>query len=149
MEFAITLSRDEEGRIEVACQDVPAVRAVGEYEADALVNVQRALTTALASCIREHRPIPRPRRAGRLRVAVPVLVQIKLAVYDAMRKDQVSRAELARRLGWHRPQVDRLLNLHHASKLDQVEAALSALGLRIKMTLEPSVTKNQNEAVQR
>jgi antitoxin HicB len=38
-------------------------------------------------------------------------------------------------LGWHLPQVDRLLDLTHASRLDQAEAALASLGhtLEIKV----------------
>ena len=44
-------------------------------------------------------------------------------------------AELARRLGWHMPQVDRLLDLHHASRLDQAEAALNALGRRLEVSV--------------
>src|SRR5688572_10257970 len=128
MEFAITLTRDDEGRIEVACPDVPDARAVGEYEADALVQARQALMDVLAGCIRDRRPIPRPVRAGRRRVSVPILAQIKIGVYEAMRESHVTRAELARRLEWHRPQVDRLLDLGHASKLEQLEAALGVLG---------------------
>src|SRR5262245_40362838 len=105
MEFAITLTRNEEGLVLAACRDVPGAKAVGEYEADALVNAQRAITAVLASCVRERRPIPRPSRGGRIRVAIPVLAQIKLAVYEAMQQGHVTRAELARRLRWHRPQV--------------------------------------------
>jgi antitoxin HicB len=31
-------------------------------------------------------------------------------------------------VGWHPPQVDRLFDLRHASRLDQIEAAARALG---------------------
>jgi antitoxin HicB len=41
------------------------------------------------------------------------------------------KACLARRLRWHLPQVARVLDLRHASKIEQVEAALAALGLRL------------------
>ena len=37
----------------------------------------------------------------------------------------------ARRLRWHLPQVNRVLDPRHASKMEQVEAALAALGLRL------------------
>jgi hypothetical protein len=40
------------------------------------------------------------------------------------------RAELAQRLRWHLPQVNRVLDLRHASQMEQVEAALAALGCR-------------------
>ena len=52
-----------------------------------------------------------------------------------MRTAGVGGAELARRLRWHRPQVDRLLNVHHGSRLDQLEAALSVLGKRMSILL--------------
>jgi antitoxin HicB len=45
-----------------------------------------------------------------------------------MRRSRVGKAELARRLNCHLPQVDRLLDLTHASRLDQLEAAFRALG---------------------
>jgi len=34
------------------------------------------------------------------------------------------------------PQVDRLLDLDHASRLDQAEAALSSLGHRLEVSVE-------------
>jgi antitoxin HicB len=55
----------------------------------------------------------------------------KAALCEAMRDRGVGRAELARRLRWHLPQVARILDLRHASKMEQVEAALAALGLRL------------------
>jgi hypothetical protein len=39
---------------------------------------------------------------------------------------QIKKAELARRLGWHMPRVDRLFDLRHASRIDQIEAAARA-----------------------
>ena len=37
------------------------------------------------------------------------------------------KADLARRLGWQKSKVDRLLNLKHASRLDQIDQALGVL----------------------
>jgi antitoxin HicB len=143
MEFVITLTRDDDGRIEVACPDVPEVRATGEYEADALARARDALTAVLGDCIRRRRPIPRATRSGRRRVGLPALTQMKVAVYEAMRDGDVTRAQLARRLRWHRPQVDRLLDLSHASRLDQIETALAMLGRRVTIAVERvSATKN-------
>ena len=52
----------------------------------------------------------------------------KLGLYQAMTEQGIKKAELARRLGWHMPQVDRLIDLRHASKLGQIEAAANVLG---------------------
>jgi antitoxin HicB len=43
---------------------------------------------------------------------------------------------MARRLNCHLPQIDRLLDLNHASRLDQVEAAFRVLGKRLGIHVE-------------
>jgi antitoxin HicB len=60
----------------------------------------------------------------------------KTELYEAMRASGVSRAELARRLGCHLAQVSRLLDLVHASKFEQLERALAAVGRRMIVTSE-------------
>ena len=52
-----------------------------------------------------------------------------------MTEQGIKKAELARRLGWHMPQVDRLFDLRHASKLDQIEAAAHVLGKQINIEI--------------
>ena len=52
-----------------------------------------------------------------------------------MIKQKVTKTELARRLGVNRPQVDRLVDLLHRSKIEQVEHALRVLGQRIELTV--------------
>jgi hypothetical protein len=48
------------------------------------------------------------------------------ALYDA--RQGIGRAEHARILRWHLPQVSRMLDQRHASRMEQVEAKL---GLRL------------------
>jgi antitoxin HicB len=59
----------------------------------------------------------------------------KLGVYRAMTEQGIKKSELARRLGWHLPQVDRLFDLKHASRFDQIEAAARALGRHIEVSV--------------
>jgi antitoxin HicB len=47
----------------------------------------------------------------------------------------IKKAELARRLGWHTPQVDRLFDLRHASKFDQIEAAAAVLNRHVEIRI--------------
>lgn len=67
---------------------------------------------------------------------VSPLAEMKLAIYGAMLAQRISKAELARRLNCHMPQVDRLLNLAHVSRLDQIEAAFRAVGKRLVIAVE-------------
>jgi len=59
----------------------------------------------------------------------------KLGIYKAMTEQGIKKAELARRLGWHMPQVDRLFDLRHASKIEQIEAAAHVLGKQLNIVV--------------
>ena len=68
-------------------------------------------------------------------VTLPVLSEAKIAFYEAMIAGRIRKTELARRLGVHMPQVDRLLDLSHSSKIEQLEAALQAAGKRLTIAV--------------
>lgn len=73
-------------------------------------------------------------RAGGRSVAIlPPQVTAKLAIYQAMREAGLTQAALAERLNCDPRHVRRLLDLDHRSRLDQLEAALSALGKRLAL----------------
>jgi antitoxin HicB len=90
----------------------------------------------LSFYIEDRRPLPTPSAAaGRPIVRPSALESAKLALYAEMTTQGVRKSELARRLGWRPPQVDRLFALRHASRFDQIEAAARALGRRVKVML--------------
>jgi antitoxin HicB len=62
-------------------------------------------------------------------------IPAKLALYTAMLAGKVGKAEMARRLNCYQPQVDRLLDLRHAARLDQLEAAFRALGKQLSVEI--------------
>ena len=131
MDYPATLERDDDGRVVIRFPDLPGTRAVGEYEADAFLRAREVLTEAIGAVIRNRLVVPEPSAGSRLpRVAVPLIVEMKLRLYELMRKAHVTRAGLARLLRCHRPQVDRLLDVRHGSKVDQIELAATALGVR-------------------
>ncbi|MNO08579.1 Antitoxin HicB [compost metagenome] len=47
----------------------------------------------------------------------------------------VTQAELARRLNTRKQEVQRIVNLDHATKIDTIEAAFRALGKRLELTV--------------
>jgi antitoxin HicB len=137
MVYRVTLARQDDDAVLVSFPDFPGVHATGEYEEDALVQARSALTDAVARCMRERRPVPpASRRPAPPSVRVPAIVAAKVDLYEAMRAAGVTKAELARRLRWHLPQVDRLLDVHHASRIDRLEQGAAAIGKRVVITLE-------------
>jgi antitoxin HicB len=73
-------------------------------------------------------------KRGQRLVPVPLWLAPKLALYLAMRDQEVSNSELARRLGLHERVIRRMLDPEHASKAEKIQAALGALGKQ--MTVE-------------
>ena len=85
--------------------------------------------------MRHWQPVPAPsapRRGGQT-VPLPPLLVAKVELYNTMLAQRVNKAELGRRLHWHLPQVDRVLDVRHASRLDQLEQALAAVGKRLEL----------------
>jgi antitoxin HicB len=130
LNYPVTLKRDTNGTILVAFPDVPEAHTFGEDEAEALMQAVDALETALSLYVDDRReiPAPSPLKPRGKSVTLPALSEAKLALYTAMREAGVGKAEMARRLNCHLPQVDRLIDLTHASRFDQLEAAFRALG---------------------
>jgi antitoxin HicB len=136
LRYRVKFSKDTNGTILVDIPAVPQAHTFGEDRAEALARAPEALETALMGYIEDRLDIPES--DGALRgnfVTLPALSEAKLALYQSMRAARVGKAELARRLNCHLPQVDRLLDLRHASRLDQLEAAFRALGKRLSVQI--------------
>ena len=134
--YPLTLEPDDNGTLLVTFPDMPEAVTFGEDEPDALKRAVDALETMLAARIADQQDVPLPSPAGRRPCAVlSGLATAKVLLYRAMREAGVSSGELARRVGWQRPQVERLLDLNHASQLDRIEAALAALGKRLDVRM--------------
>jgi hypothetical protein len=80
---------------------------------------------------------PRPHPSGiHGRFAYRRLTVAKVELYRAARAQGVSKAELARRLGWHGPQVDRLFDLSHRSTIEHIDQALRVIGKRLDVSVQ-------------
>jgi antitoxin HicB len=148
--YRVVLEPDDNGTLLVTCPDLPEVTTWGEDQDDALQRAADAIEEALAARIAHREPIPEPSktsapgRSRQLNIAIaakprstprmsalPALTVAKVVLYRVAYDAGITKAELARRLGWHAPQVDRLLDLRHRSKVEQIEQALRTLGKRL------------------
>ena len=105
----------------------------GEDKADALAQADDCLEAALEHCLAKRLPIPYPSPLdGRRGVEPGSQFAMTAALWMAMREQDVSISELARRLGQLTPlQVRRLLNPRQASHPDRIDAAMAALHRRL------------------
>src|SRR5688572_24869445 len=136
--YPVVLEKDDNGTFLVTFPDVPQAHTFGDDESEALTRAVDALETALSMYIEDRRDIPRPSPIKRRikSVVLPALSEAKIALYEAMRGSRITKAELARRLNCHLPRIERLLDLGHASRLDQLEAALQAIAKRLNLSIE-------------
>jgi antitoxin HicB len=134
--YPVTLTHDD-GTILVTFADVPEAITFGADEDEALMHAVDALETGLSFYMDKRKPLPvasQPQK-GQKTVRPSALECAKLGLYQTMIEQGVKKSELARRLGWHLPQVDRLFDLRHASRLDQIESALESLGKRLEVSV--------------
>jgi len=136
-DYPVRLEPQPEGGFVVTFCDVPEAITQGEDEDEALLYAIDALETGLSFYVDARKPLPaasKPQR-GQKTVRPGALEGAKLGLYQAMTEQGIRKAELARRLGWHVPQVDRLFDLRHASKFDQIEAAARVLGRSVRISV--------------
>lgn len=135
--YPVMLTEDTNGSLLVAFPDVPEANSVGGDQEEALLNALDALESAFEIYFDERRPVPLPSKVkkGQAVVSLPALVTSKVLLWNEMLAQNVRKAELARRLHVHMPQVDRLLDLRHSSKIEMVEAALKSLNRSLDVSL--------------
>ena len=130
--YPITLE-DDDGTVLVTSPDFPELTTFGDDREEAVARAVHALEEAIAARIHDRRDVPTPSQ-GQTYAVLPTLISVKVMLHQGMRDQGIGKAELARRLGWYLPQVDRVLDVQHRSGLDMMDAALGAIGRRLHVT---------------
>ena len=131
--YPITLE-DDDGTVLATSPDLPEMTTFGDDREEAIARAVHALEEAIAARIHDRKdiPVPSPSETYAIR---PTLTSVKVILYQGMRDQGIGKAELARRLGWHMPQVDRVLDVQHRSRLDRMDVALRAIGRQLHVTV--------------
>jgi antitoxin HicB len=133
--YPVVLEQDDNKTVLVSFPDFPEAHTFADTKEEALARAVDALETVIDAYIKDRRAIPAPSRIAGASVELPALVDAKVQLYGAMSAQHVGKAELARRLNVHLPQVDRLLAMKHGSQVSQLEAAAKALGGKLELRL--------------
>jgi antitoxin HicB len=125
----------EEGGFIVNFPDLPNGRNRDETREEALAQAEDLLDEMILRRMAHYEDVPRPLLpGGRPVVAPPALTAAKLEAYPAMRAAGLNKRQLAERLAWQPSQGTRLFDGRQASRLDQIEVALHALGRCLVVT---------------
>ena len=137
LSYPVKMELDTNNTYLVTFPDIPEAVSVGDDEDEALLNALDALESAIEIYFDEKREVPPPSKSkkGQPVVTLPALVVSKVLLANEMIRQGIKKSELARRLDVHMPQVDRLLDPRHSSKLDAIEAAFNKLGKRLEVSI--------------
>lgn len=131
--YPCEITSDEDGEMVVSFPDVPEAITGGRDRSEALRLAADALSAALAGYVHDRRDIPSPNTASpdQVLVSVPAVMTAKLALYSALRSQNITESELARRLGVRRSTVRKLTDPDSRSRIGQLQEALDAVGCRL------------------
>lgn len=125
----------EEGGFVVTFRDIPEAITQGDSIEEARAMAADALLTAMDFYFEDRRPVPAPSKAkrGEELVTLPATVSAKTLLLNEMIEQGVTPSELARRLGTSPQTVNRIVDIHHATKIDTIAEAVEALGRRLEI----------------
>lgn len=136
--YAVKLEHDPDTKSWIAtCRDLPLFNSVGDSVDDALLESVDGAIVALSIEIDARRPIPAASQPeeGEYVIHLPVLVVMKAALHNAMIATGTRKSDLARSMGMKGPQIDRLLDVCHSSKVETVELALQQLNQTVQISV--------------
>lgn len=135
MRYPAFFKEAPEGGYVVTFRDIPEAVTQGDTYDEARLMAADVLESAMDFYFEDGRPIPMPSRARKDEdlVDLPSSVAAKVLLLNEMLAANVSKAELARRMGTPPQEVQRIVDLRHATKIDTVDKALRALGRHLEL----------------
>ncbi|WP_315970459.1 type II toxin-antitoxin system HicB family antitoxin [Variovorax sp. PAMC26660] len=135
LKFPAKFEPADEGGFVVTFRDVPEAITQGDTLEEAQAMAVDALVTAMDFYFEDGREVPRPsalQKDERL-VELPLSVASKVELLNIVLKKKARPIDIARSMGIKPQEVTRILDLHHATKIDTMAQAFSALGYRLEL----------------
>lgn len=132
MRYPVDYQKDGEGYL-VTFPDIPEALTGGDTLEEAKTMALDALVTAFEFYFEDGRQVPLPGVVQGEYVEVPPSIESKILLLNALVESGISYAELARRMGTQPQAVQRLINLHHTTKIDTIYQALASIGKQLRM----------------
>ncbi len=133
MRYPAKFTHAKEGGFVVAFRDIPEAITQGDSLEEATAMAEDVLVSAMDFYFEDHRavPPPSPPKRGERLIELPPSVAAKVLLLNELVRSGLSNIELARRMGTRPQEVQRIVDLNHATKIDTIAAALAALGKRL------------------
>lgn len=135
-QYPVRLTPDGDGYL-VHFPDIPEALTFGSTREEALDMAHDALLTALEFYFEDLREIPNPSAVaiGEEFVELPASIAVKVRLLNEMVYQRVKQVDLAKRMHVSPTQVNRMVNLRQATKIDTLNEAFKALGKRLEFVV--------------
>ncbi len=141
--FPAQFALDSDGGYTVTFRDIPEAITQGDDLKEAKSAAVDALVTAMDFYFEDQRAVPNPSRAqaGELIVELPPSITAKIALLNLMLERKQRPVDLAKSMRVKPQEVTRILDLHHATKIDTLAGAFKALGHDLEVTIQPRIAE--------
>ena len=131
--YPAVFQRGSGKRVFVQFIDMPRLATDGKDMREAMTEAMDALGSELSIRLSRREEIPPASlvKTGQIAVPVPLWLAPKLALFSAMREQNLSNSELAHRLGVNEKIVRRMLDPKHATKAEKIQAAIAIMGRQL------------------
>lgn len=137
MHYPAQLQHESDGGFTVTFRDIPEAITQGDTREEALSEAVGALVTAMDFYFEDGKAVPNPSKArkGEELIELPVSIASKVLLLNALVDRMVRPVDLARKMGVKPQEVTRIMDLHHATKIDTIADAFKALGHRLDVSV--------------
>jgi antitoxin HicB len=137
MRYPVRFEADPDGGFVVSFRDIPEALTQGDTLEEARDMALDALVTSLEFYFEDQRSVPLPSQPepGEDVVTLPASVWAKVLLLNLMVQKRVKKADLARMIDTKPQEITRLVDLHHATKIDQLQRAIAALGGQLHIAI--------------
>jgi len=134
MKYPVSIEKNGDGYL-VTFPDIPEALTEAVTYNEAKEMALDALITAFDFYFEDKRPIPMPSQVDSDCVNIPPSVSAKIFLLNELLKSGITYAELARRIEAKPQSIHRLIDLHHATKIDAIDQALRAIGRELQVSV--------------
>ena len=135
-EFFVKLSPSADSGFIVTCPDLPQLITQGESVNDALIAASDALEEVLAGFMIRNSNIPIAKFNEGFRISPSPWFAVKLAFYICFIGSNLTKSELANRLGVDEKEVRRMLDPKYPSKLPRLAGGIAFFGKQLRISLD-------------
>ena len=137
MHYPAHFEADPDGGFTITFRDIPEAISQADSLEEAQSAALDALVTAMDFYFEDRRPVPAPSaaRKGEHLVTLPASITAKVLLLNRMLAQRLRPVDLATRMNLKPQEVTRILNLHHATKIDTLAAAIKASGAELQLAI--------------